>query len=146
MMDQEQKRFRSAGMFFIRTLLGIIFFMQGYGKFFMIGIHKVYESFFKVFEDSFLPKWLIVSTAYYTSFVELAGGFLLIAGLFRIYAMYLLALDLLIVSFGHGLIEPIWDLSHVIPRAILLSALFLLPSTWDRWNADEWIKNKTKLI
>jgi uncharacterized membrane protein YphA (DoxX/SURF4 family) len=141
-MDQEQKTFRNAGMFFIRTLLGIIFFMQGYGKIFKIGIHSVYESFFKVFEDSFLPKWLIVSTAYYTSVVEFVAGFLLIAGLFRIYAMSLLALDLLIVSYGHGLIEPIWDLSHVIPRAILLSALFLLPSAWDKWNADEWLKTK----
>jgi hypothetical protein len=56
-----------------------------------------------------------------------------------------LAVDLLIVSFGHGLIEPIWDLSHVIPRAILLTALFLLPSNWDTWNADEWLINKTKL-
>src|SRR5450631_2531331 len=145
-MDTEQKRLRSAGMFFIRVLLGIIFFMQGYGKLFTMGIHKVYESYFKVFEGTFLPKWLIVSTAYYTSFVELIGGFLLITGLFRMYAMYLLALDLLIVSFGHGLMEPIWDLSHVIPRAILLSALFLLPSTWDSWNADGLIKIKMKSL
>jgi uncharacterized membrane protein YphA (DoxX/SURF4 family) len=144
-MNQEQKMFRISGMLFVRTLLGIIFFMQGYGKLFTIGIHGVYESFFKVFEASFLPKWLIVSTAYYTSIVELVGGILLIAGLFRIYAMCLLAVDLLIVSFGHGLIEPIWDLSHVIPRAILLTALFLLPSNWDTWNADEWLINKTKL-
>jgi len=141
-MDTEQIRLRGAGMFFIRVLLGIIFFMQGYGKLFTMGIHNVYESFFKVFEGTFLPKWLIVSTTYYTSFVELIGGFLLIAGLFRKCAMYLLALDLLIVSFGHGLMEPIWDLSHVIPRTILLSALFFLPSTWDRWNVDEGIKTR----
>src|SRR5450755_3400227 len=131
-------------MLFIRTLLGIIFFMQGYGKLFTIGISQVYESFFKIFENTFLPKWLIVSTAYYTSFAELIGGFLLIAGLFRIYALYLLAFDLLIVSFGHGLMEPIWDLSHVIPRAFLLSALFMLPPVWDRWSGDEWIKNRRK--
>jgi len=100
----------------------------------------VYEMFFKIFENTFLPKWLILSTAYYTSYVEMIGGFLLIIGLFRKYAMYLLALDLLIVSFGHGLMEPIWDLSHVIPRAILLTALFLLPVEWDKWNVDSLIK------
>jgi uncharacterized membrane protein YphA (DoxX/SURF4 family) len=139
-MNKEEGRFRIPGMFFIRTLLGIIFLMQGYGKIFTMGVHQVYENFFTVFETTILPKWLIIFTAYYTSYVELIGGFLLVAGLFRIYAMYLLALDLLIVSFGHGFMEPIWDLSHVMSRAILLSALFLLPSAWDKWSADELIK------
>ena len=132
-------------MFFIRVLLGIIFLMQGYGKIFIMGVSYVYDRFFKVFESSFLPKWLIVSAAYYTSIVELVGGFLLVVGLFRIYAMYLLALDLLIVSFGHGLMEPIWDLSHVIPRTILLASLFFLPSSWDTWNADAWAEKRTKI-
>lgn len=142
MIDPGQQRLRYAGMFFIRVLLGIIFFMQGYGKIFTMGIHKVYESFFKEFENTVLPKWIITSTAFYTSYVEMIAGFLLIAGLFRKFAMYLLALDLLIVSFGHGFMEPIWDLSHVIPRAILLSALFLLPINWDKWNIDTFIRNK----
>jgi uncharacterized membrane protein YphA (DoxX/SURF4 family) len=133
---------KTPGMFFIRLLLGIIFLMQGYGKIFTIGVPGVYEMFFKVFENTFLPKWLILSTAYYTSYVEMIGGFLLIIGLFRKYAMYLLAVDLLIVSFGHGLMEPIWDLSHVIPRAILLAALFLLPQEWDKWNVDSLIKKR----
>jgi len=141
-IDPEQDTLRNAGMFFIRVLLGIIFFMQGYGKIFTMGIHKVYESFFKEFESTVLPKWLIISTAYYTSFVELAAGFFLIAGLFRKFAMYLLALDLLIVSFGHGFMEPIWDLSHVIPRAILLAALFFVPRNWDTWNVDAFLRNK----
>ena len=142
-MIKEEERLHYAGMLFIRTLLGIIFLMQGYGKIFTMSLAVVYDRFFKAFETSFLPKWLIVSTAYYTSYVELVGGLLLITGLFRKFAMYLLALDLLIVSFGHGLMEPIWDLSHVIPRAILLSALFFLPYSWDKWNVDEWLSKRT---
>ena len=141
-MGKDKISMKTPGMFFIRVLLGIIFLMQGYGKIFTIGVSKVYEMFFKVFENTFLPKWLILSTAYYTSYVEMIGGFLLIIGLFRKYAMYLLAIDLLIVSFGHGLMEPIWDLSHVIPRAILLAALFLLPQEWDKWNVDSLIKKR----
>ncbi len=128
------------GLFFIRVLLGIIFFMQGYGKVFTIGLSNVYDMFFKSFEHTIMPKWLILATTYYTSYIELIGGFLLITGLFRKYAMYLLAINLLVVSFGHGVMEPIWDLSHVMPRAILLSALFLLPATWDKWNIDELLK------
>ena len=124
-MNNSQSTLRAAGILFIRVLLGIIFFMQGYGKIFTFTVSGVYEKFFKEFENTSLPKWLI----------------LFIIGLFRKYALYLLALDLLIVSFGHGLMEPIWDLSHVMPRTILLASLFLLPEDWDRWNVDQKIKN-----
>ena len=140
-MNNSQSTLRAAGILFIRVLLGIIFFMQGYGKIFTFTVSGVYEKFFKEFENTSLPKWLILFTAYYTSYIECIGGLLLIIGLFRKYALYLLALDLLIVSFGHGLMEPIWDLSHVMPRTILLASLFLLPEDWDRWNVDQKIRN-----
>ena len=129
---------RAAGILFTRALLGIIFFMQGFGKVFRFTVPVVYDKFFKDFEPTFLPRWLIWITAYYTSYVELIGGFLLVIGLFRKYTLYLLAIDLVVVSFGHGLLEPIWDLSHVMPRAILLLVLFFVPREWDRWNADGW--------
>jgi uncharacterized membrane protein YphA (DoxX/SURF4 family) len=141
-MDGEQTSLRKTGMLFIRVLLGIIFFFQGYGKIFTMGVSQVYDRFFKEFESTRLPNWLILTTAYYTSYAELIGGLLLIAGLFRKQAMYLLALDLLIVSFGHGFMEPIWDLSHVIPRAVLLAALFFLPESWDSWNLDALMKKR----
>jgi len=131
---------KAAGFLFIRSLLGIIFFMQGFGKIFTYTVPKVYQMFFKDFESGFLPKWLIWATAYYTSYAEMICGFLLIIGFFRKCAMYVLAIDLLIVSFGHGLMEPIWDLSHVMPRAILLGSLFFLPPQWDKWNIDRFLK------
>jgi uncharacterized membrane protein YphA (DoxX/SURF4 family) len=67
---------QTAGLFFIRVLAGVIFLMQGYGKVFTWSVSKVYEMFFKSFETTFLPKWLIVSTANYTSYIELIGGLL----------------------------------------------------------------------
>jgi len=109
---------RAAATLFTRALLGIIFLMQGYGKIFVFTVPKVYSMFFKDIDKPFLPKWLLCATAYYTSYIELIGGFLLIIGLFRQAALYLLAADLLIVSYGHGLLEPIWDLQHVIPHDI----------------------------
>lgn len=126
-MNEKQNSTKAAGQFFLRSLLGIIFFMQGFGKVFTVGVSKVYEMYFKTFEAGLLPKWLIVSTAYYTSYAEMLCGALLMLGLFRKYALYLLAVVLLIVSFGHGLMEPVWDLGHVMPRAIMLTALLLLP-------------------
>jgi uncharacterized membrane protein YphA (DoxX/SURF4 family) len=130
------KTSRAAAVLFARALLGIIFMMQGYGKIFIYTVPKVYSMFFAAFENTFLPKWLIWATAYYTSYVEMICGFLLIAGLFRKYALYLLGIDLLIVSFGHGLLEPIWDLQHVVPRAVLLIAILVIPGQWDKWNID----------
>lgn len=130
---------RAIAVLFARALLGIIFLMQGYGKVFTFTVLKVYDMFFKDFEKTFLPKWLIWATVYYTSYVELVCGFLLIIGLFRKYVLCLLAVDLLVVSFGHGFMEPIWDLQHVIPRAILLIAILVIPSQWDRWNLDRFL-------
>jgi uncharacterized membrane protein YphA (DoxX/SURF4 family) len=126
---------RAAGILFLRFLLGIIFLMQGYGKVFTIGVNNLYKMFFASYESS-LPKWILLPTAYFTSYIELLGGILLIAGLFKKQALYLLAINLIIVSFGHGLKEPIWDLQHVFPRALLVAALLLLPQEWDRWNMD----------
>ncbi|HVW12874.1 MAG TPA: DoxX family protein [Mucilaginibacter sp.] len=127
---------RAIAVLFTRALLGIIFLMQGYGKVFTFSVPKVYNMFFRDFEKTFLPHWLLWGTAYYTSYAELICGFLLIIGLFRKYALCLLAIDLLVVSFGHGLLEPIWDLQHVIPRAVLLIAILIMPAQWDLWNLD----------
>src|ERR1700743_922149 len=133
---------RATASMFTRALLGVIFFMQGYGKIFVFTVPKLYGMFFKDFEKTFLPKWLLWITAYYTSYIEMICGFLLIIGLFRKWSLYLLATDLIIVSFGHGLLEPIWDLQHVIPRAVLLLTILIIPSQWDLWNADALLRAK----
>lgn len=131
-----QQLHRAAGMFLIRALVGIIFMMQGHGKVFSWGIKNMYENAFKGYEDK-LPEAILWATLYYTTFVEMIGGFLLVIGLFRYWSAYALGIVLLVVSFGHGLSQPIWDLQHVFPRAVLLSAFLLLPGEWDRWHFDK---------
>ena len=126
---------RTIALFFIRCLLGIIFLMQGYGKVFTWGVEGIYQNMFKSYEEK-LPKFLVLFAAYFTSYTELIGGLFLVLGLFRNYALYALGAVLLIVSFGHGLASPIWNLSDVIFRSILLMALLLLPEDWDKWRLD----------
>jgi len=126
----------------LRLVLGLIFLMQGYGKVFKFGVSNVFNNFFKTTYSELLPDFLLQVTAYYTSYVELIAGFLVVIGLFRDYALYALATVLVIASFGHGLSEPIWDLSHVMFRLILLVALLLLPKTWDRFSVDRLIASK----
>jgi uncharacterized membrane protein YphA (DoxX/SURF4 family) len=127
----------------LRLVLGFIFFMQGFGKVFTWGVEKVYhmDFFYDTYKD-LLPEQVIHATAYYTSYVELVAGFLVVIGFKRDYALYALATVLVMVTFGHGLAEPIWDLSHMMPRTILLVALLLLPAEWDRFSVDYFLANR----
>lgn len=138
---------RNAGMLGMRLILGLTFLFQGYGKVFSIGIHKIYQGFFlEQFHDTFLPEWLLKFTAYYTSFIELIAGFLLVIGFFKPLALYALLSVLIIVSFGHGLVEPIWDLHHVYFRAALLLSILFLPDEWDQWSFDRVLINKYLIV
>ncbi|CAL2078942.1 DoxX family protein [Tenacibaculum sp. 190524A05c] len=124
----------------IRVLLGLIFFFQGYGKVFKFGLDTVYKNFFQASYSELLPDFILLFSAYFTSLAELIAGFLLIIGFKRDYALYALALVLIIVTFGHGLKDPIWDLSHVMYRTILLVSLLLLPKELDKFSVDFLIK------
>lgn len=130
------------GVFTVRMILGLIFLMQGFGKVVSWGIEKVINAdfFHGTFKD-LLPEFVIRATAYYTSYIELIGGLLLVLGLKVNYALYALASVLIIVTFGHGLAAPIWDLSHVMPRTILLVALLFLPREWDQLSLDQVLKS-----
>lgn len=134
---------RSIGILSLRLVLGFIFLMQGYGKVFNFGVENVYQAdFFLGTYQGLLPDFIIHATAYYTSYIELIGGFLLVLGFKRDWALYALASVLVIVSFGHGLAEPIWDLSHVVYRLVLLAAILLLPKDWDSYSLDQMISSK----
>ena len=129
---------------FARLLLGIIFLMQGFGKVFTWGVSNVYNNGFKAYEETFLPSFLIKFTAYFTSYGELICGLLLILGLFRKQAYLILAAILVIVSFGHGLQSPIWDLQHVFVRSVLLIFLMMVPLEKDVFTLDALMGSKKK--
>jgi uncharacterized membrane protein YphA (DoxX/SURF4 family) len=128
----------------MRLLLGFIFFFQGFGKVFKFGLENVYKNFFLNSYSDLLPDFLLLITAYYTSLIELIAGLLLIIGLKTNYALYALASVLVIVTIGHGLKEPIWDLSHVMYRTALLIPLLLLPRNLDIYSIDNLISRKLK--
>ncbi|WP_299119934.1 DoxX family membrane protein [uncultured Tenacibaculum sp.] len=128
----------------IRLILGFIFFFQGFGKVFKFGLDAVYKNFFLASYGDLLPDFLLLFTAYYTSIIELIAGFLLVIGFKRDYALYALASILVIVTIGHGLKEPIWDLSHVMYRTILLVSLLILPRELDIFSVDAFIDTKLK--
>lgn len=133
------KNQRAAGLFFMRSLLGVIFLMQGFGKVFTYTVDGVYQSAFAEMESTWIPVFLLKFTAYFTSYAEMIGGLFLVIGLFRQWTYILFGMVLLLVAYGHGLTSPIWDLQHVLFRGVLLFPLFLLPIEWDKWAVDNLI-------
>ena len=135
---------KATAVLFLRLILGLIFLMQGIGKVFMFGKDNVF-SMLQAETKGWFPEIIVHVTGFYTSYVELIAGLLLVIGLKVDYALYTLASVLVIVCFGHGLVYTIWDLSHVIPRVILLTAILLLPKEWDRFSIDHWMKKRANL-
>ena len=134
---------RNAGMFFLRSLLGIIIGLQGFGKVYTYGIWGVYDMAFKPLSNIF-PDWALIVVLFFTTTVELIGGICLILGIARSATLYAVAAVLLLVSVGHGLESPVWDLQQVISRAILTAALLLLPREWDNWAVGSWWRERQK--
>lgn len=122
--------------FTARVFLGLLFFFQGYDKVFNVGISGVVRTFDEPYRQTKLPKFLLLSGAVVTSFIEMIGGLLLILGLFKYLALYFLAFDLLIAAAGLSLMNPMWDLKFSFPRLVLLLFLLLIPESWDQWALD----------
>lgn len=133
---------RQVSVLLLRLVLGFIFLMQGYGKVVTIGVGQVHQSFFAETYQDLLPNFVTYTTAYFTSYAELIGGALLVVGLKRDIALYLLGVVLVIVTFGNGLATPVWDLSHVMYRLILIASLLLLPKSWDVFSFDRLLRRK----
>ena len=143
-MDAKTSMNKYIATLILRVLLGLIFLMQGYGKVFTFGVSNIYSNILTDYQSTFLPKWLLCITAYYTSYIELIFGLLLVLGIFNNISLYLLGSVLIVVSFGHGLIEPIWDLHHLFFRTAMLITLLILPSAWNKYSFDTIIFRKKR--
>lgn len=70
-------------------------------------------------------------------FVELGAGLLLAAGLWIRPTLVVLGFHLLMITYGHLLVEPFFDVTtHVLPRMLLVLVLLALGSGRDRWSLD----------
>ena len=119
-----------------RVFLGFLFFFQGVDAVFNIKLKGVIETIRQPLMEKGVPKFLIVSGAYYTSYVELIAGFCLIIGFAKYYALYLLGIDLLMASVAFGILKPMWDMQFVFPRLALILFFLIAPSEWDVISVD----------
>ena len=123
-------------VFVARVFLGILFFIQGYDAIFKVKLTNIVYAFESELSGKGIPRFLIIGGVYFTSFIQLIGGALLITGFIKYYALYFLGLNILLVSVTFGIIKPMWDMQFVFPRLVLLIALMLFPATWDTISVD----------
>lgn len=130
-----------AAVFIARVFLGCLFLFQGYDAVFNIKLKNVIASFQVTFENKGIPKFLIASTSWFTSYTELVCGLFLIFGLFEYCALYLLGINLIIAAIGFGINTAMWDTRHVLPRMLLLLFLLIVPQSWNLLSLDHLIFN-----
>jgi len=123
-------------VFILRVILGLLFFFQGYDKVFKVKVNGVVDFFRSELGSIRINNTVLKITTYYTSYIELIGGLLLIIGLFTKYSLYLLGVDLILAVGAFSLIKPMWDMQLLFPRLMLLSILLYLPEEWNTISAD----------
>jgi len=129
----------SIALFIIRVFTAVLFLFQGYDKIFKMRMDNLIETIKPAYLNIGIPMPLIRLFAYFTSYIELIAGFLLIIGLLKFAALYALGFDLLIASLGMSILNPMWDMKHVFPRLVLVIFLILYPSASDLFALDHFI-------
>ncbi|HSY49497.1 MAG TPA: DoxX family protein [Thermoanaerobaculia bacterium] len=126
-----------------RLVLGLIFFMAGVWKVFVLGPAGHVQRFFLPFQHTFLPVWSLWAVGFTIPFVELIAGGLVIIGWKIRYALAALGVVLVIVTFGHLLEQPLYAFhEHVIPRLALVLFVLLMPTEVDRFSLDHLLKRR----
>lgn len=135
---------RAWALLVARLVLGLIFFMAGVWKVFQLGPLEHARKYFLPFADTFLPVWSLWLAGVTIPFLELVAGALIILGLRTRAALIALSFVLVIVTFGHLLQEPLYNLTgHVIPRLGLLLFLLWCPRAHDCFSLDAlWARKK----
>jgi putative oxidoreductase len=129
-----------AAVFVARVFLGVLFFFQGYDAVFNVKVKNIIAAYENSFTIKKFPRFLTVFGAWFTSYVELIGGLLLIVGLFEYCALYLLGINLIIACIGFSITSPMWDMRFVSPRLALLTFLLLVPPAWNVLALDNLFK------
>ena len=145
-MDESHAVERSWAIFFARAILGFIFFMAGMWKVFDLGpIEHARRLFVVPYADTFLPAWSLWAAGTTIPVIELIAGALVLIGFRTREALIALGGVLVMVTFGHLLLEPLYEFhTHVIPRAVLLLFVLVMPRADDRFSIDQWLRRSAR--
>ena len=137
---------RSWAILIARLILALIFFMAGVWKVFGLGpLEHARRLFVEPYARTFLPTWSLWATGTIVPFVELVAGALLLVGYRTRGSLLALGGVLVLVTFGHLLLEPLYEFhTHVIPRAALLLFVLVMPADQDRFSIDGWLRGRSR--
>ena len=130
--------------FFCRVLLGVLFFVAGFFKCFELGpMSHALTYFVEPYSESWIPEVLLMGIGIAVPIVELLAGLLLIVGWRTRDALVTIGFLLLLVTYGHLLAQPLYDItSHIFPRMVLVVAVLMIPDIADTVNADYWLSRR----
>ena len=128
---------RALGVLIARVVLSLLFLMAGIFKVFQMGALNHAEQFFLPYGETFLPLWSLWIAGVTVPFVELVGGGMLLVGWKSRWACGALGGVLCLVTFGHLLRDPLFEVhTHVMPRLALVVFVLLVPPRWDRFSLE----------
>ncbi len=116
---------------------GLLFAMAGYDKVFVLTPCGHAQ---KLFLEPYAATWLLGALLWLLGvtipFVELIGGLCRPAAV-------ALGFLLLLVTYGHALTEPFFDVTtHIIPRLALILPTLMLNTSDVRWSVDAWLAHR----
>lgn len=134
----------SWAIFFVRWVLGLIFFMAGWWKTFDLGpLEHARRLFVEPYADTWLPAWLLWASGSVIPIVELVAGALMCLGLRVREAGIAFGFILIVVDYGHLLKEALFDTTHhIFPRLVLLTFVLVAPAGHDVLSLDAWMKGR----
>ena len=119
----------------------MIFGMAGFYKCFVLTpVGHAERLFITPYADTWIPIWLLWVTGVTIPVVELVAGWLLVVGWRIRESLVALGLVLILGTYGHLLLEPLYSFSgHVIPRLALLIFVAMLGPENDQLSVDYWL-------
>ena len=136
---------RAVGVLTARVILGLIFGMAGYWKTFeLTPIGHAQKLFIVPYANTWIPVWMLWATGTIIPVVELVTGWMVVAGWRVRECLVALGLVLITVTYGHLLIEPLFNFNgHVIPRTLLLLVVAFTPRDADWFSVDYWLERRS---
>ena len=135
---------RAWAILIARLILGLIFFMAGVWKVFQLGpLEHARRLFVEPYAQTFLPRWSLWATGATVPVVELVAGAMVLIGWHTRAALLALGGVLVLVTFGHLVLDPLYEFhTHVIPRSALLLFVLVMPQQEDRMSVDQWLSGR----
>ncbi len=134
----------TVAVFVARWVLGLIFFMAGWWKVFDLGAVAHAENMFvQGFAETWIPEPLLWGLGMAIPCVELVAGATMCLGLRVRNSGLALGAVLIVVTYGHLLLQPLFDTtSHIFPRTVLLVFVLMVPAGVDRLSVDHLLTRR----